>query len=219
MTLHTENAGVAAAGVAVEPSAVALPFDPGAAWGAFAVGVGVSGLVLSGAWTRCIITPNLWMSTTSIQQNNAIQGSRLTGPKIIAVHKLKNAGMSIGREALLSDMIATTACWEFRRQLEYWWKTVDISRSNSRLTAENIQLSDATIIPIVQNDILANPEGVRVASIWLTNNNRMVKQAKEAYVASVVCISFEAERSLRKEAGLTSDGLSPKLLSSVDEEN
>ena len=34
----------------------------------------------------------------------------LTGPKIIAVHKLQNAGISIGREALLSDIIATTAC-------------------------------------------------------------------------------------------------------------
>lgn len=53
------------------------------------------------------------------------------------------------------------------------------------LTAENIQLSDATIIPIVQNEILANPEGVRVASIWLTNSSRMIRQAKEAYVASV----------------------------------
>lgn len=42
----------------------------------------------------------------------------LTGPKIIAVHKLKNAGMSIGREALLSDIIATTACWKSPYQLK-----------------------------------------------------------------------------------------------------
>jgi hypothetical protein len=29
----------------------------------------------------------------------------------MAVHRLKKAGMSIGKEALLSDMMATTACW------------------------------------------------------------------------------------------------------------
>lgn len=100
-----------------------------------------------------------------------------TGPNIIAVHRLKNAGMSIGKDTLLSDMIATTACCQNQKAKTVSFMKLQtvhrLTKDATRLqesttivrTAENIQLSEATIIPIDQNEIFANPDGVRVASI------------------------------------------------------
>jgi hypothetical protein len=69
------------------------------------------------------------------------------------VHKLKNAGMSIGREALLSDMIATTACWEGTTSA---WMLMKDRRYQSFKTHGGKH-------PAIRR--YHHPEGVRVASI------------------------------------------------------